>query len=149
MCDALSGCSVPVHAVVKEEELTDVAAEKMLGLEDFQKSYFCGELFQDPERKFYEFLGSKPIFTLGGLGRALLNPFKFRRELKEMGERQKAKGIEGNMQGDGLTKGGILVISPQDQILYTFYEDPGNGVPSAECAAIVAAINSIEQPAAA
>lgn len=59
--------------------------------------------------------------------------------MKEMGERMDAKGIEGNMKGDGLAKGGILVISPTDEVLHTFYEDPGKGVPPDECAAIIAA----------
>ena len=62
-----------------------------------------------------------------------------------VGERQKAKSVEGNMQGDGLTKGGILVISPQDEILHTFYEDPGNGVPKEEAAKIIAAVRSIRK----
>ena len=53
------------------------------------------------------------------------------------------------MKGDGLTKGGIFVISPQDEILYTFHEDPGKGVPDEECANIVSAIRSIQKTAAA
>uniref|UniRef100_A0A6V4SN97 Peroxiredoxin-like 2 activated in M-CSF stimulated monocytes n=1 Tax=Prymnesium polylepis TaxID=72548 RepID=A0A6V4SN97_9EUKA len=117
----------------------------MLGVEEFRTGYFCGPLYQDPEREFYKILGSKPIFTFGGIGKALLNPLKLRRELKEMGERQKAKNVEGNMQGDGLTKGGILVISPQDEILHTFYEEPGNGVPKEEAAKIIAAVRSIRK----
>jgi len=133
-----------VHGVVKELEKDDAPPEKRLGVAEFEKDYFCGPLYQDPEREFYKLLGSKPIFTLGGLGKALLNPLKVRRQLKEMGERQKAKGVEGNMQGDGLTKGGILVISPRDEILHTFYEDAGNGVPAEECAKIVAAVRSIK-----
>ena len=152
LCAALAAgdCgSVPVHAIVKEVELEDVPEDEQLGVSEFQTEYFCGTLFQDPERAFYEALGSKPIFGFRSLGKALLNPIKARRELKEMGERMKAKNVEGNMKGDGLTKGGIFVISPGDEILHTFYEDPGKGVPADECAKIVAAVRSIEAPATA
>mmetsp|Transcript_24998 Transcript_24998/g.42740 ORF Transcript_24998/g.42740 Transcript_24998/m.42740 type:complete len:141 (-) Transcript_24998:308-730(-) len=128
--------SVPVYAVCKEVEQPD---SDELGIAEFAEKYFCGPLFLDTDRAFYDLLGNKPIFGLRTLGGALLNPLKARREMKEMGERMDAKGIEGNMKGDGLAKGGILVISPTDEVLHTFYEDPGKGVPPDECAAIIAA----------
>jgi len=128
---------------VKEAEAGDAPADELLGVAEFESEFFCGPLHQDPEREFYKHLGSLPIFTWGGLGRALLNPLRAKRELDELGERLKSRGIEGNMRGDGLTKGGILVISPEDEILYTFPEDPGKGVPEAECAKIVAAVRSL------
>lgn len=116
----------------------------MLGIQEFQDNYFkCGPLYHDPERAFWTALGNKPIFTLGGFGKALLNPLKVRRELKAMGERFKAKGIEGNMRGDGLAKGGILVIAPSGDVRHVFYEDPGQGVPEAEVAAILSAAKSV------
>lgn len=126
--------SVPVYGVVKEEELPPpVEEDKMRGLVEFQNKYFCGPLYlSDEGRTLYDFLGSQPIFTFGTLGRALLNPLKARRELKEMGERMKAKGLEGNMVGDGLVKGGVLCIAPSGELTYTFYEDAGKGIPS-EC----------------
>ena len=105
--------------------------------------YFCGPLYHDPERCFWTALGDAPIFTFGTLGKALLNPFKFRADLKEMGERMKAKGLEGNMRGDGLAKGGILVIAPSGEVRHVFYEDPGKGVPADELTAIVDAAQAI------
>lgn len=146
LCAALTAnnCqSLPVYGVVKEVEAEDTPADKLLGISEFETKYFCGSLFQDPERLFYKALGDKPIFTFGTLGKVLLNPFSTRRVLKEMAERQKAKNVEGNLRGDGLTKGGILVISAQGQILHTFYEDAGNGVPEDEREKIVAAAQSI------
>jgi hypothetical protein len=135
---------VPVVAVVKEEELpTPVEEEKKLGLVDFQDDYFCGPLYLDPEREFYQALGNKPIFSFGSLGKALINPLKARRELKEMGERFKDKGVEGNMVGDGLTKGGIFVVAPDGEIKFTFYEDPGKGVPQEEARQIIAAAKAM------
>lgn len=131
-------------AVVKEEELPPpVEAEKMRGLTDFQEQYFCGPLYlSDEPRKLYEFLGNKPIFTWRMLGKALRNPLKTRRELKEMGERLKNKGLEGNLVGDGLTLGGVLCIAPDGELLYTFYEDAGKGVPPECQAKIVEAVRA-------
>ena len=135
---------LPVFAVVKEVEAEDeVPAEKMLGVDEFEKQYFCGPLFHDPERIFWTALGNKPIFGLGTLGQMLLNPLKARREMKEMGERMKAKQVEGNMVGDGLAKGGILVISPNDEVRHVFYEDPGQGVPDFEVKAILSAAKGV------
>ena len=129
MCGALAGEDVPVCAIVKEEELVDVEADKLLGLEEFESKYFCGPLYlTDKERSLYELLGNKPIFTFGTLGKALLNPFKFKRELDEMGARMKAKNLEGNMVGDGLTKGGVLCVNADGELLLTFYEEAGNGM---------------------
>jgi hypothetical protein len=39
-----------------------------------------------------------------------------------MGERMKAKGLEGNMVGDGLVKGGVLCFAPDGELKYTFFE---------------------------
>ena len=134
---------VPVIGIVKEEELQDVAPEQMRGLEDFREKYFCGPLYlTDESRSLYSFLGSRPIFTWSTLGEALMNPLKFRRELKQMGERMKAKGLEGNMVGDGLTKGGVLCIAPDGELKYTFYEDAGKGIPQVCLDKIVEAVGS-------
>ena len=127
---AASGSPLPVFCVVKEVEAPPedaVPEEKMLGVAEFEDKYFCGPLYHDPERAFWTALGNEPIFTLGTLGKALINPFKARREMKEMGERMKEKGVEGNMVGDGLAKGGVLVIAPDSSVRHVFREDPGNG----------------------
>jgi hypothetical protein len=43
----------------------------VLGVNEFQSKYFGGNaLYLDEEKAFYSFLGSKNIFTLGGLGKA-------------------------------------------------------------------------------
>jgi len=137
---------VPVVAVVKEEELPEpVESEKMRGVDEFATDYFCGPVYlSDAERKLYDYLGNAPIFTFGTLGKMLLNPFKARREMKAMGERMKDKGVEGNMVGDGLIKGGVFCVSPAGELKYLFREDPGQGIPSDAQAAIVEAVRSFE-----
>jgi hypothetical protein len=144
LCKSLKGTDVPVIGIVKEEELppgTD--AEKMRGLVEFQNEYFCGPLFlSDAPRTIYQYLGNKPIFTFGTLLGALANPLKARKEMKEMGERFKEKEIEGNMVGDGLAKGGVLCVAPDGDVKYTFFEDPGKGIPVESQEKIVAAVRS-------
>ena len=147
MCSALSGItSVPVVAIVKEEEKPEpVEPEKMLGVDEFATKYFCGPVFlSDAERTLYEYLGNAPIFTFGTLGKMLLNPLKARREMKQMGERMKEKGVEGNMVGDGLVKGGVFCVAPTGELRYLFREDPGNGIPSEAQQQIVEAVRSFE-----
>lgn len=146
MCSCLSGVNVPVVAVVKEQELPEeVEPSKMLGVDEFATKYFCGPVYlSDAERSLYSYLGNAPIFTLGTLGKMLLNPFKARREMKAMGERMKEKGVEGNMVGDGLIKGGVFCISPTGELKYSFREDPGQGIPNDAQEAILEAARSFE-----
>lgn len=47
------------------------------------------------------------------------------------------------MVGDGLAKGGILVVAPDGDVRHVFYEDPGKGVPDFEVAAIVSAAKGV------
>eukprot|EP00747_Dinoflagellata_sp_TGD_P189768 gnl/TRDRNA2_/TRDRNA2_50509_c0_seq1.p2 gnl/TRDRNA2_/TRDRNA2_50509_c0~~gnl/TRDRNA2_/TRDRNA2_50509_c0_seq1.p2 ORF type:complete len:119 (-),score=27.82 gnl/TRDRNA2_/TRDRNA2_50509_c0_seq1:33-389(-) len=115
----------------------------MRGVAEFQNKYFCGPLYQDKDRSFYEFFGNQPIFTWGSIGKALLNPFTTSREFTEIGERTKAKGVEGNMVGDGLTKGGVVVMDPKGNPLYKFEEQSGKGIPADSVAKIVDAARSI------
>lgn len=134
-------------AVVKEEELDGVAEDELRGLAAFEDAYFCGPLYlSDDARSLYAYLGDAPIFTAGSLGRALLNPLGTWRELKAMGARMKAKGVEGNMVGDGLTKGGVLCVAPDGELKYTFYEDAGKGIPEECQQQIVAAVRSFGVP---
>ena len=53
--------------------------------------------------------------------------------------RLKEKGdIQGNLVGEGAIRGGILVISPQNEVLYRYDEETGQEIPAAEIAAAVA-----------
>jgi hypothetical protein len=137
---------VPIVGVVKEEEIiqdADTDPKELRGLAEFQSKYFCGPLFlSDESRSLYHYLGDAPIFSLGSLGRALMSPIQTYADVKEMGERMKSKGVEGNMVGDGLIKGGVLCVAPDGVLKHAFYEDAGKGIPSAEQAKIRAAVES-------
>jgi len=139
LCQGLkeAGVKVPVYAVVKEEEFPPpIEEDKMKGTKEFQDKYFCGPMYLDMEKSFYKYFGNKNI--LSSLG--LLNPFAY----GAVGDALKSAGIEGNLVGDGITKGGVLVIDPDGTVLYKFDEDPPNGVPAAPLSKIVEAANSIQ-----
>lgn len=69
------------------------------------------------------------------------------RDFKALGERLKAKKIEGNMVGDGITLGGILVISPQNEVLFAYKEETGQEIPTAEIAAALASLAASQEDA--
>ena len=57
-----------------------------------------------------------------------------------LGARLKDKGVEGNMKGDGLVQGGIVVLGPAPEcaVLYTYYEETGKQIPVLELDAAIA-----------
>ena len=40
--------------------------------------------------------------------------------------------LEGNFRGEGLVLGGILVISPKNGVVYTYFEETGKEIPRQE-----------------
>jgi len=115
----------PVIGIVKEEE--EVGSSE-LGIREFETDYFCGPLFLDTEREMYKQLGERKISIPLG---SLLRPWKIWQGMKDIGERTKAKGIQGNMQGDGRILGGIVVVgpSPSCDVLYSYLEETGKPIP--------------------
>lgn len=72
----------------------------------------------------------------------MTNPLGVWRDLKALGVRLRAKGpeggIEGNLVGDGLTLGGILVLGPQSEVIFQYKEETGQEIPTEEIAAALA-----------
>jgi len=137
LCSIKQSCPLPLVAVCKEVEKE---GDDALGITEFTDKYFCGPLYQDAGRAFYDYLGNKKISIPLG---ALLNPFKAYGEMKKMGARLKERGLEGNLKGDGLVKGGVIVVGPRDEVLYTHFEDIGNGIPAEALKEISAAANKV------
>jgi hypothetical protein len=98
-----------------------------LGVGEFQKKYFDNHpVFIDEERQFYSFLGNKSL-----LSQSLhsWNPFTLYNDFKKVGERTKSKGVDGNLAGEGLLKGGLLIITPQSGVVYRHEEMTGSCMP--------------------
>ena len=104
----------PVIGVVKQEE----SAEGDLGVVEFQNKYFsCAKaLYLDEKR------------------------WKMWTDMQSLGARLKDKGVEGNMKGDGLVQGGIVVVGPAPEcaVLYTYFEETGKEIPVLELDAAIA-----------
>ena len=97
-----------------------------LGVGEFQSKYFNFPLYLDEEKTFYSALGNRKITSdLKGSW----NPFEVYQGFKAIGERIKAKNLEGNFRGEGLILGGILVVSPSQGVVYTYYEETGKEIP--------------------
>lgn len=130
--------------MLKEAETEETLSEekKSLGTAAFASEYFtCGPCFLDEEKIFVSELGERSIDFK--LGRIFRNPIGVWRDFKALGQRLKAKGgIEGNMVGEGVTLGGILVVSQSGELLYRYDEDTGQEIPRD---AIAAALSQLEQ----
>lgn len=118
-----------VVGVVKQQANSSVEEAK-LGVQEFADKYFCGPLFLDEERQLYTALGSRKLSL--PLGKILFNPLQTYRDFKALGVRTKAKGLDGNMQGEGLIQGGVLVVSKAGDVVFTYLEETGSELPIAE-----------------
>lgn len=136
------GKSTKLIGVVKELAPCATAKDDAeLGVGEFQSKYFGNyPLYLDSELVFYNALGNRKITSdLQGSW----NPFKVWEGFKSIGERIKAKGLEGNFRGEGLILGGILVIDPKEGVIYTYKEETGKEIPRQD---IIDAVKSIQGP---
>lgn len=141
LCKLVQENSPPVIGIVKEEEQADAE----LGVVEFTTKYFnCGSLYLDEARSVYQQLGDRKISIPIG---TLLRPWKLWGAMKELGARVKEKGVEGNMKGDGLVQGGIVVVGPAPKcdVLYTYLEETGKPIPAEEIDAALARCSELAQ----
>ncbi|XP_054297022.1 LOW QUALITY PROTEIN: prostamide/prostaglandin F synthase [Pongo pygmaeus] len=97
-----------------------------LGLQEFlDGDYFAGELYLDESKQLYKELGFKRYNSLSILPAALGKP------VRHVAAKAKAVGIQGNLSGDLLQSGGLLVVSKGgDKLLLHFVQkSPGDYVP--------------------
>lgn len=97
--------SVKSQLDVHNVRLCGVGLEE-LGLEEFlEKKFFTGELFIDAKQQIYKDLGFKRynvINVLGGLAA---------KETRVSISKANAMGIKGNLKGDGMLNGGMLIVT--------------------------------------
>ncbi|MBZ3882463.1 Prostamide/prostaglandin F synthase [Sciurus carolinensis] len=97
-----------------------------LGLQEFlDGGYFSGELYLDESKQFYKELGFKRYNSLSILPAALGKP------VRDVAAKAKSLGIQGNLSGDLLQSGGLLVVNKGgDKVLLHFVQkSPGDYVP--------------------
>lgn len=67
------------------------------------------------------------------------NPFKLYSDFKSL--KSRVSHVEGNLNGEGLLKGGLIIVHPTKGIVYTYHEQMGFELPFAD---ISAAIDSLD-----
>lgn len=103
-----------VWGVVKETAVDDV------GLTEFYTDSFKYPLYQDMKLGIYEAMGKRAIAL------KTWNPFTLYRGYVDMKKRLDDKKLDGNLKGDGLIQGGVLVLDSKGQIVYQYDEEIGN-----------------------
>ncbi len=114
--------------IIKEvAPVSGAATDAELGVDEFHVKYFNNNpLYLDHEKTFYSFLGNKSL-----LNQKLpsWNPFKLYSDFNSMNDRVKSKGVDGNLKGEGLVKGGLLIITPEEGIVFRHEEETGFCMP--------------------
>jgi hypothetical protein len=114
------------------------------GLAEFTNSFFPHALFRDVDLALYTAFGSRKI------GLTTWNPFRLWKGYKDMGNRLSEKKIEGNLIGEGMIQGGVLIFDATGTLRYAYEEEIGTPF---EMEDIRAAVNDvletdIDKPAA-
>lgn len=86
------------------------------GVEEFVAGkFFDGELFLDTQKKSYEAMGFKRIGFLASI------PELLKKLTRDASARADARGITGNLSGDGMLTGGTIVVSKGgSEVMYLY-----------------------------
>ncbi|KAL7497453.1 hypothetical protein ACHAWT_007424 [Skeletonema menzelii] len=115
--------------VVKETGVDDE------GLSKFYNDYFTFPLFKDEGLALYnDFFGKRKV------GLTTYNPFKLYKGYKEMTQRLNGKGLDGNMTGEGMIQGGLIIFDKEGNARYAYEEIIGDEL---EIDDIVAALEDV------
>lgn len=114
MCSSSNGTKGPIQLVCVLHEW------KEREVEAFTKDYWHGELYYDESKAFYKAIHGG-VLKKGSLA-SFLNPFsKAWKHIREANKRGNVK--DHNMEGDGLTLGGLVVLDcPNGNPVFTFEE---------------------------
>lgn len=106
------------------------------GLTEFYKDSFNFPLYKDEDLVFYnEFYGKRKLKL------TTWNPLKLYSGYKDMTKRLKEKDLEGNLIGEGLVQGGIIIFGKDGKPKYSYEEETGSEIPSDD---IIAALNAVK-----
>jgi AhpC/TSA antioxidant enzyme len=111
------------------------------GLIEFSE-VFPEKLYKDTDLVFYKALGERRLSIVTMLS-SFLYSFLFKRsEWKAFGKRLEDKKLKGNLKGEGLLQGGVIVFDKSGIPLYAYIEDLGTDLPVSE---LVAAVNAVRE----
>ena len=106
------------------------------GLSAFYNDHFTYPLYKDDGLVFYnDFFGKRKIKL------TTYNPFRLYRGYKDMTNRLKEKELEGNMVGEGLVQGGVIIFDKNGKAVYAYEEEIGSELKMDD---IVAALKAVQ-----
>lgn len=131
---------VDLLGIIKETAPTKQCADdQCLGVSSFMRNYLPrADVYQNEDLTFYKALGNRSLLTSGLFGS--WNPFNVFSEGKALGKRLEEKNITGNLKGEGLKLGGVIVFDREGGIVWSHQEKTGSQVPVDD---LVAAVNGI------
>jgi len=122
-----------MFGVVKEVGVDDA------GLSEFYNAHFTFPLYKDDKWVFYnDFFGKKKI------GLRTWNPLKMYTGYKEMMARVNGKKIKGNLEGEGMVQGGLVIFGADGKAKYAYEEEVGKEL---EMDDVVKALNALKDAA--
>lgn len=124
-----------LFGVVKETGVDDE------GLRVFQKDHFPRPLYRDQNLDFYRAFGDGKI-TDHLSWWSILNPFRIYKGMKQMNKRMKSKNLSGNLVGEGLKTGGIVIFGSDGEPKYAYPEITGSAL---EVDALMAAVRDVRE----
>lgn len=119
-----------IFGVVKEVGVDDE------GLAEFESDFFPYPLYHDEPNAFYGALGRRKMSVKSW------NPIKIFKALRKLKKRLKKKNISGNLTGEGLIQGGIIIFDRNGRPRYAYREETGFEVPIND---IIAAVRMVKK----
>jgi hypothetical protein len=125
-----------LFGVIKETGVDDV------GLLEFATKFFTEPLYRDTELAFYRALGDRRLSLTGMLWGMFVSK---RSEYKAMSKRLEDKEIEGNLKGEGLKQGGVIIFDKKGEPKYAYLEETGKDIVVADLVSAVQAVRLEQQ----
>ena len=123
-----------IFGIVKEVAVDDE------GLLEFYNDYFHYPLYMDDSQQFYEALGSRKITSL-----PTWNPIKLWKGFRSMQSRLEGKNLTGNMIGEGIIQGGIIIFDKNGEPYAVYQERTGAAIPEEDILAALKALKNEER----
>jgi len=123
---------IGLFGVIKETAVDDA------GLIEFYSKYYPFPLYLDKEKAFYSALGDRKMSI------SSWNPFNWISAISAMRKRHKGKNISGNLKGEGILQGGVILFSKKDgdKPVYAYQEKTGDEMPVEE---IIEAVSKMKK----
>lgn len=112
--DAGTGSPFNLWAVIKETNVDNG------GLLDFHENYFKYDTYRDENLELFRAMGNRKIKL------STWNPLRLYRGFKRMSSRLSRKNIGGNLKGEGLIQGGVLVFDKDGNLAFAYEEEIGD-----------------------